>query len=129
MAIQRDDMSNSIRRHGRDGVEHATHARLRLREHVWMVHRDVGHDVWMPNASGGPDIAVLPACPARRGDRDRDYSTTRMPIAPFCPCPKPWFTNGNSPAMSQTSSNTIPPPGGTANVCTPRMLELGGAPR
>src|SRR5690606_23140320 len=43
-------------------------------------------------------------------------STTRKPIAPFCPCPNPWFTKGNSPGMSATSSKIIPPPGGTAKV-------------
>jgi len=55
-------------------------------------------------------------------------STTRRPMAPFWPWPKPWFTNGNSPGASQTSSKHMPPPAGTPNVCTPRSGAPGGAP-
>ncbi len=43
-------------------------------------------------------------------------STIRRPVAPFCPWPNAWFTNGNSPTKSETNLNTMPPPAGTPKV-------------
>jgi hypothetical protein len=47
-------------------------------------------------------------------DAGRFYQTSRRNFgargrAPFCPWPKPWLTNGNSPGMSHRSSKHIPP--------------------
>jgi hypothetical protein len=35
---------------------------------------------------------------------ETSQSTTTIPIAPFCPWPNPWLTNGYSPGASNTSS-------------------------